>query len=259
MLAALLSCLTACSETTAPRSDNPADGPGVSLAIQPKSESSCQQLPYYSVDPTALLRGRWNDDALAIRWDLDDDGRWDTPFSEVAPIIDFTLSLPPVDTWTVRYEIRDASANVTACEASLEVPSWVPVPPDIAVGGMRILGTRAKIDPESAPPDTVFAGETIYVCADTRDWLEIGRGTRVTDAILVDGVLVKESPHYIFDPYSYRCLYVCIIMERGIATPGQHTVTTVCDYYDQVAETNERNNSVTHDVVVLAAPPGVRP
>lgn len=258
MLVAIVLGLTACSETTSPRSDNQGVGPGVALAIQPRYVSTCQALPYYSVDPTALLRERWNDDALSIRWDLNADGRWDTPFSEIAPIIDFTLSLPPVDTWTVRYEIRDAAAKVTVCEASLEVPSWVPVPPDIAVGGMRILGTRAKIDPESAPPDTVFAGETIYVCADTRDWLEIVRGTRVTDAVLVDGVLVKESPHYTFDPYYYQCLYVCIVLEQGIATPGLHTVTAVCDYYNQAAETNERNNSVTHDVVVLAAP-RVRP
>ncbi|MBE0565954.1 MAG: hypothetical protein IH621_08365 [Krumholzibacteria bacterium] len=252
VLAALLAVLAACS------GDDPVGPPGA--GDSPPAARLDIRLDDVVVEGYAYTAFACNpletrDDAtrrhrLAARWDWEDDGVWDTDFAPLDYVSGFVPSPLPQGTWSARCEVRDEAGHVVAVADTVALPDpWFTAP--------DLVARRATVDTLQwfSETDTVRAGQPFAIMANHLRWTERDAPGSMHIEIRVDGVLVQRSEHRLApnlhwgsDCDAVSQYSTCIV---SCAEPGVHTITVVVDADDELAETDETNNTHTRTFVVV--------
>jgi len=211
-----------------------------------RADSSCPCIAIFSVNPVGSSDDRTERNALQVRWDFDNDGKWDTDY-EGLDIKAYDPQTLPVGTWTARCEVRDLAGNTDIQVSSMPLPAWLPVPSDIIAGTVRWRQAGCGC----AANDTLTAGQAFDVVAYRQDWTAPA-GQHLTTALYIDGVLISEAGALTELPDRGSCGRLTATVAGGIATPGLHEIKVVVDSQGEIVETDESNNTTTSTVVVIA-------
>lgn len=210
------------------------------------AEDLCPFIAIFAVNPVGSTDNRTDISQLQVRWDFENDGIWDSEFGPL-DMETWDPRILPVGTWTARCEVRDFSGNTDQATASMTLPEWLPVPPDIASGQM-LLGQPGR---GSDVADTLTAGLDFTVIAFRQDWV-VPASQHMITALYIDGVLINETAALTVMPSRGMCPRYHMNVVGGIAAPGTHELRVVIDSNNEIAETDEGNNTTTRQVVVVA-------
>ncbi len=242
----LLACLVlvSCGDSTGPVDDTTPPVAGLSLSVGERN-STCPVAAFFSINPMGSSDDRTDRDDIRIRWDFENDGLWDTGYGTLAVTTCHPDPLP-VEHWSVRCELSDMAGNTVVHVETIELPAWLPEPPDIIAGWIELqveFPVRARVD-------TLVAGQDFTIMAWRRDWAT-PEGQPVRTAFFVDDVEVHETGSLTTYPDPLGCFGLGFVVAGGITTPGIHEIRVVEDVRQDIAETNENNNITSCEVVVV--------
>ncbi len=187
---------------------------------------------------------------LAVRWDWENDGVWDTAFQPLQYRAGFVPSPLPTDTWSAKCEVRDVAGHIVGVADTIPMPRpWFRAPDIVArAAAIDTIGSYSETD-------TVRVGQPFLVMANHLRWTERGTTGYMTVEVRLDGVMVQRTRqplapniHWGTDTISADQYFHCV---QTVADPGEHTVTVVVDVLDELAETDESNNSVTRTFIAV--------
>lgn len=210
---------------------------------------------HFDCNPLGCSDNRTPRHRLDVRWDFDADGSWDTDFAPLEFIDGVQLSPLPRDMWRVRCEVRDGDGNVSAVADSVTMPADWYVAPDV-------VARRAVVDTiqfEFSTTDTVRVGQVCWIHTSNLRWFDDYYGAlEITNELYIDGDLAtsRTIPGYRNLEWAIRGFEAIPFYSEPFSfdTPGVHTLTVVVDVGDDVAETDEANNTFTRDLVVIGNP-----
>ncbi len=236
--------LVSCDDSTGPVDDTTAPVADLSLSVGERN-STCPVAAFFSINPMGSSDDRTDRDELQIRWDFENDGLWDTEYEPLAVTACHPDPLP-VEHWSVRCELRDLAGNTVVHMETIELPAWLPEPPDIVAGSIELqveVPVRARVD-------TLVAGQDFTIMAWRRDWATPA-GQYVRTVFYIDDVAVREVGSFTTYPDPSSCSGHGFVVAGGIATPGIHEIKVVEDARQDISETNEDNNITSREVVVV--------
>ena len=195
-------------------------------------------------DASCSSPGTTEMDRLEVRWDVENDGVWDTPFSGIGEAYFYEPSMSALlaaeSLWTARCQVRDEDGNVAETTETFPIGP-MPQEPDIIAGRVSFQ-TEDHLD-----VDMVRAGEVFGIGVDDLCWGELDGFTYKTE-YFIDGDLVYEQ-------WSGCDMSLCGGHGKlgfTLYEPGEYSVTVTLDASDDLVETDELNNSSTE--VLLVAP-----
>ncbi|MCP4571670.1 MAG: hypothetical protein GY838_04905 [bacterium] len=252
-LLALVVGIVACSEPFIPPDNG--DPPVVKLhARYLDFQVEGYTYTYFSCDPAGCSDDRTNRADLQLRWDFEADGVWDTEFEPLAFMRSFLpLPLPlPDSVWRIRCEAMDGDGLTSVGVDTVRMPVTTPRAPDL-------VARRAVVDTVRGgwtTTDTVRAGQPFHVLLSNIRWFpEPDLSRWFTSELLIDGeraltwtLPMDHNIHWGHEGFVASEYYG---QATSIAEPGTHTLTVVLDTGDDLAETDETNNSFDRELVVI--------
>ena len=235
-----------CKDTVWPERDATPPVADLRLSVW-KADDVCPCIAVFAVNPVGSSDNVTERDALQVRWDFDNDGIWDTDYRAL-DMLAYDPDPLPVDTWTVRCEVRDLAGNTAVAVASMTLPAWLPVPDDLVAGAVRVY--KNDVGCVCGPVDTLLVGQGFSVTAYRQDWLTPS-GLPLTSALVLDGVQVSEAASTTIMPDRFSCGQFRATVAAGFATAGVHEIKVVVDTHDDIAETDETNNVSVREIVVI--------
>lgn len=196
-------------------------------------ENHCQKY-LFTLDASCSLDDMTPTTKLEVRWDYENDGVWDTEYSENKIIDNYT----PVSTtnWSVTCQVRDSAGNTSQSTILFESED-IPVAPDIVAGSIFIESELGDIVSE------VLVGQK-FVIHTRETCLGNFLDPHFSIEIKVNGELL--------DTFNRGCngsaLNGCGGGGEGYYTldfPGEYEITSYWDSDNIYNETNENNNSAS--------------
>jgi hypothetical protein len=194
----------------------------------------------FYIDPTASRDNSTETEDLAIRWDFNNDGEWDTDYVPLEGIWDHEPEPLPVGIWSVACEVKDQAGLASTAVDTLVLPDWVPVVPDVGLG---IITVNSGGDP-FVHADTLQAGESFRIHAWRTDWLH-DYDTSIVQRLFVDDQLVEELSGSAGYPHLRTCFAVGGRFSDGVFDVGNHVVRVELEILDGPLDTDLSNNSAT--------------
>lgn len=235
----------ACSKTAEPDLDNTAPNVVVQLSVYPIATGTPHSYSFYAT-PRSSSDNNSSVNDLRVRWDLENDGEWDTEFQGLESVADFVPSTLPVDDWFVKCEMRDLAGNSVIHTESLLLPEWLPVPPDIIAGEIYL----SEVSSRAALGDTLQLGASFNISLPRQDWLN-EENLHVTQRYYIDDLLVGEdySSTYFPNPNWHRLPR--ILEYEGFQFLGVHEIRVELELSGELTESNGENNSASRMVYVV--------
>lgn len=178
---------------------------------------------------------------LRVRWDFDDDGRWDTGFGPVADTVVFDPGVLDGPNWNASCEVRDTDGGSGTFGLWFRIPG-LGEPPDVLAGPVA-FETR---EPRAVNVTTVRAGQEFAVDV-YAGFFGLAAGESLVVAIERNGApFARETAA------SFR--NTCGGFGLGwytVAEPGQYEFTVILDADGAIAETDETNNRAAAVLTVL--------
>lgn len=244
LLFAALCFVSSCNDSTNLDVDTTPPVARLTLSVW-DHDDACPFSAVFAMNPVGSTDDRTPRNGLRVRWDWDNDGAWDSGY-EVLDIAACDPDPLPIGTWTVRCEVMDWAGNTDTAEASMTLPAWLPTPPDVVAGPIRIWSTGVI----RTTVDTLGVGQEFAIQTGRRDWVSPA-GQHVWTAFFVDGVQVGEVESVVYLPDRTMCDWYSVTAVGGITAPGVHELKVVEDARGAIAETDEGNNTTTREVVVV--------
>lgn len=238
--------LLGCSESTEPQQDLTPPNIEINLGIYPDSADFCSHAAFYYIDPRGSSDNTSSSDELRARWDFENDGIWDTEFAEVESILDFLPRPLLASSWQVKCEMQDMDGNSTVKIDSMQLPEWLPIPPDIVAGEVRVHAQNSYL----SSVDTFYAGESFVIYLGRRDWINES-GVQISQRYYIDDHFIGENTGQTNYPNPGFCSASGYAVSGGISTPGTHEIRVEAKPSEGVVETNGKNNSATCVVYVV--------
>ena len=151
-----------CSETTSVESGLVAH---LTLSVDLR-ESYAPLSVDFALDPTMTVTSFSPLDSLEVRWDVDDDGEWDTDFRRLRIMSRAWMPHIPFTTWYARCEVRDKMGNTSIAADSLSMPLWAPKGADLVAGELFISNSYVM----TGSSDTLLADSKFYISMSARMW-----------------------------------------------------------------------------------------
>jgi len=231
--------ITSCSDSNQPELDTTPPEADFELAVW-NACSYCPMSVSFYINSGGCMDNETSQEMLQARWDYDNNGEWDTELVPLESFVCRRLPSLPIGTWDVRGEIVDQAGNASISTASIELPDWVSVPPDIVAGEIWINSN----DPCTTPADTVKAGEPVFILALKQDWVNDSE-LSVFTRLFLDDVLIEES---VGGPSVCPYWLVChppFDIPEGVSDLGRHEFRVEVGIVGEVEETNYENNTST--------------
>jgi hypothetical protein len=189
----------------------------------------------YTLDASCSTDGETSAPLLEVRWDLDGDGDWDTPYTFEKV---YASALPAAEAWTVRCEVRDGDGLTEAATRSFSVGPF-PAGPEVVAEGIRFRNAVGDYVTAARPDDALFV-EIAHRCVGEFDLLE----TLVT----LDGEIWFNGAGACTDAAG-SCHAASLAWTPG--SPDTFTFRAALDPGNAIVETDEGNNAVSATIVVV--------
>ena len=195
----------------------------------------------FFLDPTCSRDDETQTSDLEIRWDFDNDGVWDTDFGDLA-VTRSSYPDPGATVWNAKLQVRDQEGRTASTTEAIPIGPF-PTAPDIIVG-------RVCLEPGFNPDfceDTVAAGEEFGIMVYATYFDPSGTGSS-REVVTLNGEILRQSVESVWSE-----LFGCSGAGGGpytIDEPGVYELVLHLDYDNDIAETDETNNTYTMTVTV---------
>jgi hypothetical protein len=195
----------------------------------------------FMLDPTCTWDDETRTSDLEIRWDFDNDGVWDTEFGDLV-VTRSSDPDPAATVWSARLQVRDQEGLTASIAEEIPVGPF-PTAPDIIAG-------RICLEPGYSPDfceDTVAAGEEFGIMIYATYFGPSGTGSS-REVVTLNGEILRQSVNNVWGE-----LFDCNGGGGGpyqIDEPGEYDLVLYLDYDNEIAETDETNNTYTMTVTV---------
>jgi len=237
--------ILACSKTTEPEQDVTPPSVNVQLSVYPVNSFIPYSFSFYAT-PRGSSDNHSSFDDLQIRWDFENDGEWDTEFQDMVSISDFVPSVLPVTTWFVKCELKDLAGNSTVHTEPYLLPEWLPTPPDILAGEIRLFNMNSR----TTFGDTLQVGEEFYIALPRQDWLN-EEGLHVTLRYYIDDQFLGENSTSTYYPNPNGGQLPPGFAYEGFQTLGVHEIRVELELSGDPIESNVENNSASRVVFIV--------
>lgn len=226
--------LAGCEDSTTPQP------PKICFDLKVQRSEDCGLEISMLIEPSCAARDSAYARSLKARHDFDNDGTWDTGFWSMFP---FQIIEPinlPRNVWVVRSEVLKANGDTIVVESSLDLPEWMPSPPDIIAAHCGL---------SDAPVDTLPVGRGWTFYSRAVHWMNSSPGPAIA-RYYIDG----EIFHEIFVGFDHPLEVGCHFSGKshpGFSEPGTHELKVVWDVDNIIEETDEDNNEIVKTLVVV--------
>lgn len=235
-----LAVLVGCSDNAV---DTELDRPPVACFVM-SAEQLVAHCPFFldfDVDPSCTRDDKTKKEDLRIRWDLNNDGDWDTQFIHLC-VINWQPDPAEGSTWSVKCEVEDGSGNRTVRVDSLD---WGPIPdvPDLVADTLLV-----QLDETGVETDTVKTGEQFCVLVYVSCWGDFSARNYKTEFYKNTELLGESNGKCLREWDECGGYGICRLV---IDNPGEYEITAVLDTDNDYSETNEANNSTSIQLTVV--------